>query len=459
MAEEYTILVVEDEENARKLLLEYLKESGYKVFGCATGEEALQFCRENFVDFVLLDIRLPGVSGIDLIPKLKEINPLIKVIMVTALSDVDLVVRAMSMGASDYVVKPVNLEKLLAKIEEIKPKHIEEVELEAIKDISELRLPEFVYASDKMKKVLFYVVRAARSNAPCLITGETGTGKTALARIIHSLSSRRDGPFVDVHLQSIPETLIESELFGYEKGAFTGADKSYEGLIVRAQGGTLFLDEIGELKREMQVKLLKVIEEKMVRPVGGTQPKKVDFRLITATNRDIKKEVKQGTFREDLYYRINVIEIAVPPLRERREDIPVLLDYFLKKYSKSEGKEIKGFSKEALKYLLRYDYPGNVRELSNIVERATLMATKNVIDVSDLPEEVVRSSAAHSKFVSGGASTLPEVLKEIEKNMILEALKEENFVKLRAAKKLGISERVLRYKMKLYGIEDGKGDS
>ncbi len=459
MAEEYTILVVEDEENARKLLLEYLKESGYKVFGCATGEEALQFCRENFVDFVLVDIRLPGVSGIDLIPKLKEINPLIKVIMVTALSDVDLVVRAMSMGASDYVVKPVNLEKLLAKIEEIKPKHIEEVELKAIKDISALRLPEFVYASDKMKKVLFYVVRAARSNAPCLITGETGTGKTALARIIHSLSSRKNGPFVDVHLQSIPETLIESELFGYEKGAFTGADKSYEGLIVRAQGGTLFLDEIGELKREMQVKLLKVIEEKMVRPVGGTQPKKVDFRLITATNRDIKKEVKQGTFREDLYYRINVIEIAIPPLRERREDIPVLLDYFLKKYSKSEGKEIKGFSKEALKYLLRYDYPGNVRELSNIVERATVMATKNVIDVSDLPEEVVRSSAAHSKFVSGGVTTLPEVLKEIEKNMILEALKEENFVKLRAAKKLGISERVLRYKMKLYGIEDGKGDS
>jgi DNA-binding NtrC family response regulator len=459
MAEEYTILVVEDEENARKLLLEYLKESGYKVFGCAAGEEALQFCRENFVDFVLLDIRLPGVSGIDLIPKLKEINPLIKVIMVTALSDVDLVVRAMSMGASDYVVKPVNLEKLLAKIEEIKPKHIEEVELKAIEDISALHLPEFVYASDKMKKVLFYVVRAARSNAPCLITGETGTGKTALARIIHSLSSRRNGPFVDVHLQSIPETLIESELFGYEKGAFTGADKSYEGLIVRAQGGTLFLDEIGELKREMQVKLLKVIEEKMVRPVGGTQPKKVDFRLITATNRDIKKEVKQGTFREDLYYRINVIEIAVPPLRDRREDIPVLLDYFLKKYSKSEGKEIKGFSKEALKYLLRYDYPGNVRELSNIVERATVMATKNVIDVSDLPEEVVRSSAAHSKFVSGGVTTLPEVLKEIEKNMILEALKEENFVKLRAAKKLGISERVLRYKMKLYGIEDGKGDS
>jgi DNA-binding NtrC family response regulator len=459
MAEEYTILVVEDEENARKLLLEYLKESGYKVFGCATGEEALQFCRENFVDFVLLDIRLPGVSGIDLIPKLKEINPLIKVIMVTALGDVDLVVRAMSMGASDYVVKPVNLEKLLAKIEEIKPKHIEEVELKAIEDISALRLPEFVYASDKMKKVLFYVVRAARSNAPCLITGETGTGKTALARIIHSLSSRRNGPFVDVHLQSIPETLIESELFGYEKGAFTGADKSYEGLIVRAQGGTLFLDEIGELKREMQVKLLKVIEEKMVRPVGGTQPKKVDFRLITATNRDIKKEVKQGTFREDLYYRINVIEIAIPPLRDRREDIPVLLDYFLKKYSKSEGKEIKGFSKEALKYLLRYDYPGNVRELSNIVERATVMATKNVIDVSDLPEEVVRSSAAHSKFVSGGVTTLPEVLKEIEKNMILEALKEENFVKLRAAKKLGISERVLRYKMKLYGIEDGKGDS
>lgn len=459
MAEEYTILVVEDEENARKLLLEYLGSTGYKVFGCATGEEALQFCRENFVDFALLDIRLPGVSGIDLIPKLKETNPLIKVIMVTALGDVDLVVRAMSMGASDYVVKPINLEKLLAKIEEIKPKHIEEVELKAIKDISELRLPEFVYASDKMKKVLFYVVRAARSNAPCLITGETGTGKTALARIIHSLSSRRNGPFVDVHLQSIPETLIESELFGYEKGAFTGADKSYEGLIVRAQGGTLFLDEIGELKREMQVKLLKVIEEKMVRPVGGTQPKKVDFRLITATNRDIKKEVKQGTFREDLYYRINVIEIAVPPLRERREDIPVLLDYFLKKYSKSEGKEIKGFSKEALKYLLRYHYPGNVRELSNIVERATVMATKNVIDVSDLPEEVVRSSAAHSKFVSGGVTTLPEVLKEIEKNMILEALKEENFVKLRAAKKLGISERVLRYKMKLYGIEDGKGDS
>lgn len=455
---EYTVLIVEDEENARKLLVEYLNSKGFKAFGVATGEEAVKYSKENFVDFALLDIRLPGISGIDLVQKIKEINPLVKIIMVTALSDVDTVVQAMSRGASDYVVKPVNLEVLLSKLEAMKPAHVKEIEIKAIKDISNFHLPEFVYASEKMKEVLYNVVRAAKSNAPCLIVGETGTGKTAIARIIHTLSSRRNGPFIDVHLQSIPESLVESELFGYEKGAFTGADRSYEGLILRAHGGTLFIDEIGELKREMQVKLLKVIEDKMVRPIGGTQVKKVDFRLITATNRDIKKEVQQGTFREDLYYRINVIEIFVPPLRERKEDIPVLLDYFLRKYSKIEGKEITGFSREALKYLLKYDYPGNIRELSNIVERACVMATKNVIEVKDLPEEVLKRDSSLELSFSYSQKSLPEIVSEIEKKLILEALREENFVKTRAAKRLGISERVLRYKMKIYGIEDGKGD-
>lgn len=460
MNSKFTILLVEDERRTLDLLTEFLKGQGYNVLAAENGKEALSLFSSIPVDGILLDIRLPDASGLELLRSFRKENPLVKVIMVTAVSDVETVVSAMREGAVDYIVKPVDLSALFSKIEKIRKSYELDIEVKVIENLKETQIRDFVFASEKMREVLYLVVKASRTSAPCLLTGETGTGKTLIARIIHSLSKRKDGPFVDVHLQAIPETLLEAELFGYEKGAFTGAERSYDGLVVRSCGGTLFLDEIGELKRDLQVKLLKVIEEKELRPVGGTKTRAVDFRLITATNRDLKKEVQDGIFREDLYYRINVIEIEIPPLRERREDIPLLLDYFREKYSKSEGKEIKGFSKEAKELLVRYSYPGNVRELSNIVERACVMSSKNLIEVQDLPGYLWKANAEHFEaVVSGPDNSLPSIMRNFERKLIEEALKAEGFIKSRAARRLGVSERVLRYKIKVLGIEDGKGNS
>jgi len=453
-------LIVEDEKDALNLLAGFLTKEGFEVYTARRGKDAVNLFESEHFDLVLLDIRLPDISGKEVIEKIKSLNPLTPVIVVSALQDVETVVEMLKKGAEDYITKPISLDQLLVKIKGALEKFRRELELRIIEEINteELLGRDFVFQSKKMQDVLIKALKASKSNAPCLVMGETGTGKTLLARLIHNLSGRKNGPFVDVHLQAIPETLVESELFGYKKGAFTGADKSYEGLIIKANGGTLFLDEIGELKRDLQVKLLKVIEEKKVKPLGDTQEYPVDFRLITATNRDLYSLVKEGYFREDLYYRLNVIEIVIPPLRERREDIPILLNYFLKKYAESEGKDIEGFTKDAMELLLRYPYPGNVRELSNIVERACVMASKSLVDVEDLPETVrnyeKKKMLESAKEVKEG--NLFYMVREFEKRLIINALKEANFVKTKAAKKLGISERVLRYKIKALGIEDGE---
>lgn len=453
-------MIVEDEKDALNLLAGFLTKEGFEVYTARRGKDAVNLFESEHFDLVLLDIRLPDISGKEVIEKIKSLNPLTPVIVVSALQDVETVVEMLKKGAEDYITKPISLDQLLVKIKGALEKFRRELELRIIEEINteELLGRDFVFQSKKMQDVLIKALKASKSNAPCLVMGETGTGKTLLARLIHNLSGRKNGPFVDVHLQAIPETLVESELFGYKKGAFTGADKSYEGLIIKANGGTLFLDEIGELKRDLQVKLLKVIEEKKVKPLGDTQEYPVDFRLITATNRDLYSLVKEGYFREDLYYRLNVIEIVIPPLRERREDIPILLNYFLKKYAESEGKDIEGFTKDAMELLLRYPYPGNVRELSNIVERACVMASKSLVDVEDLPETVrnyeKKKMLESAKEVKEG--NLFYMVREFEKRLIINALKEANFVKTKAAKKLGISERVLRYKIKALGIEDGE---
>jgi len=447
------ILIIEDEGSQRMLLREFLEERGYTVDEAETGEEGIKKVKKMAFDVVLIDIRLPDISGIEVLKEIRKINLEIKAIMITAFQDVKLVVESLKNGAFNYLVKPINLEELLINIRKAQENLRLEREVKVLRTIVRPeRLKGIVAESYAMKQVADIAIRVAGSSSTVLITGESGTGKELIARLIHEKSQRKNGPFVAVNLAAIPESLIESELFGYEKGAFTGADREKPGLIERAHGGTLFLDEIGELPLPLQVKLLRVIEEKEIQRLGGLKPKKVDFRLLTATNRDLEEMVKAGTFRDDLFYRINVIHIHIPPLRERKEDIPYLLEHFLKIYSAREAKKIKGFTREAYELLLRYHYPGNVRELENIVERAVVLSQGEYITTEELPLSLRKEIfPQEQEFLS-----LDERIEAIERSIILEALKRNNWVKTRAARELGISERVLRYRIQKLGIQENK---
>ena len=447
------ILIIEDEGSQRMLLREFLEERGYTVDEAETGEEGIERVKKMAFDVVLIDIRLPDISGIEVLKEIRKINLEIKAIMITAFQDVKLVVESLKNGAFNYLVKPINLEELLINIRKAQENLRLEREVKVLRTIVRPeRLKGIVAESYAMKQVVDIAIRVAGSSSTVLITGESGTGKELIARLIHEKSQRKNGPFVAVNLAAIPESLIESELFGYEKGAFTGADREKPGLIERAHGGTLFLDEIGELPLPLQVKLLRVIEEKEIQRLGGLKPKKVDFRLLTATNRDLEEMVKAGTFRDDLFYRINVIHIHIPALRERKEDIPYLLEHFLKIYSAREAKKIKGFTREAYELLLRYHYPGNVRELENIVERAVVLSQGEYITTEELPLSLRKEIfPQEQEFLS-----LDERIEAIERSIILEALKRNNWVKTRAARELGISERVLRYRIRKFGIQENK---
>lgn len=447
------ILIIEDEGSQRMLLREFLEERGYTVDEAETGEEGIKKVKKMAFDVVLIDIRLPDISGIEVLKEIRKINLEIKAIMITAFQDVKLVVESLKNGAFNYLVKPINLEELLINIRKAQENLRLEREVKVLRTIVRPeRLKGIVAESYAMKQVVDIAIRVAGSSSTVLITGESGTGKELIARLIHEKSQRKNGPFIAVNLAAIPESLIESELFGYEKGAFTGADREKPGLTERAHGGTLFLDEIGELPLPLQVKLLRVIEEKEIQRLGGLRPKKVDFRLLTATNRDLEEMVKAGTFRDDLFYRINVIHIHIPSLRERKEDIPYLLEHFLKIYSAREAKKIKGFTREAYELLLRYHYPGNVRELENIVERAVVLSQGEYITTEELPLSLRKEIfPQEQEFLS-----LDERIEAIERSIILEALKRNNWVKTRAARELGISERVLRYRMQKLGIQENK---
>ena len=447
------ILIIEDEGSQRMLLREFLEERGYTVDEAETGEEGIKKVKKMAFDVVLIDIRLPDISGIEVLKEIRKINLEIKAIMITAFQDVKLVVESLKNGAFNYLVKPINLEELLINIRKAQENLRLEREVKVLRTIVRPeKLKGIVAESYAMKQVVDIAIRVAGSSSTVLITGESGTGKELIARLIHEKSQRKNGPFVAVNLAAIPESLIESELFGYEKGAFTGADREKPGLIERAHGGTLFLDEIGELPLPLQVKLLRVIEEKEIQRLGGLRPKKVDFRLLTATNRDLEEMVKAGTFRDDLFYRINVIHIHIPALRERKEDIPYLLEHFLKIYSAREAKKIKGFTREAYELLLRYHYPGNVRELENIVERAVVLSQGEYITTEELPLSLRKEIfPQEQEFLS-----LDERIEAIERSIILEALKRNNWVKTRAARELGISERVLRYRIRKLGIQENK---
>jgi two-component system, NtrC family, response regulator AtoC len=438
------ILIVDDDPTQRELLKGFLENQGYSVLTAPDGPAALRLFEREPVHLVLLDHRMPGISGAMVLEKMKGMNPRVRIIMITAFGDVDTAVTAMKLGASEFMEKPVDLSVLLKMIRQTEQEIAVDEDVAEVKEaVAEGPLPlKIIAESQAMKDVLSLVRRMAGSHWPVLVSGETGTGKQLAAHLIHLLSPRTDAPFIVVNCAAIPEPLFESELFGHLKGAFTGASQSRRGRFELAGGGTLMLDEMGEMPLSLQPKLLRAIQEGKICPVGSEEEKDVDVRLISATNRNLRGMVDAGTFREDLFYRIRVLEIEIPPLRRRREDIPSLLELFLKRYASAPLR----FTPEAEDMLIKYPFPGNVRELEHMVQRTVTLTRGHSITPADLPHEI-----RHFQATTQG--TLEERLEAVEREMILSALEKSDWVQTRAAEQLGISERVLRYKMKKNGIQ------
>jgi DNA-binding NtrC family response regulator len=446
------IVVVDDEPAQRELIGGFLKKQGHDVFLAGTGSEALAHVQNTQVDLVLSDCRMPGMSGPDLLQKIKAVNPEIPLLLMTAYGTVETAVQAMKDGAADYLTKPLDLEELLVRVGRV----TEQARLRSeVRDLQQQlverhRLEGIIGESGRMQEVLALVKRVAPSNATVLIRGESGTGKELIARAIHYNSRRASGSLVSLNCAALPEQLLESELFGHERGAFTGAVAQRKGRFESADGGSIFLDEIGDLSPTLQVKLLRVLQEREFERVGGTRTIAVDVRVLAATHRDMEQAMRDGTFREDLYYRLNVVAIQIPPLRERREDIPLLLDHFLRKFAEKNRRDVTGLTAAARDAFLKYDYPGNIRELENLIERAVLLCRDRVIDLDDLPAAVRPGERPAGK---PDPQRLPDVLADIERQAISSALEQYQGVQTQAAEALGISERVLRYKMKKYGLE------
>ena len=447
------ILVVEDDDLQRELISKNLRREGYEVISASAPPKALELVKENPVEIAVVDYKLGQESGLELIKDILAYNPLITPIMVTAFASIETAVEAIKEGAYDYVVKPIDFKKFLLVLDRARERFKLQHEIFELKNRLEEKFSfkNFIFVSAAMQEVARLVSRAAQSEATVLVTGETGTGKDLIARLIHFSSRRSSGPFLAVNIPSLPETLVESELFGAEKGAFTGATERKIGKFEAAAAGTLFLDEIGELAPSVQVKLLRFLQDKEFFRLGSTMPLKADVRIIAATNRNLEKLVSEEKFRSDLYYRLNVIRINVPPLRERKEDIPPLVDHFLRLYSEREGKKIKGISAEALQIIMSHDFPGNVRELENIIERAVVFAENEIVTSSDLPVFLEMTSEKELEMES--SKPLPEKVRALEVREIKKALEKAHGVKSQAARILGLTERILSYKMKTYGLE------
>jgi two-component system response regulator PilR (NtrC family) len=452
------ILVVDDEKSMCEFLEIMLKKDGYEVTSTTSGEKALELLDNNLYSMVLTDVKMPGVTGFEVLRKSKEVSPDTVVIMITAYGSPEGAVTAIKEGAYDYVTKPFRVEEVKLTIK----KSLERSNL--IKENIRLRQAveerykfwNLIGKSPKMQRVYELVEKVSQTKANVLITGESGTGKELVAKAIHYNSIRKDQSFVTLNCGAIPENLLESELFGHMKGSFTGAIANKRGLLEMAAGGTLFMDEIGELPLPLQVKLLRVIQEREFKRVGGTEDIKVDVRIISASNQDLQQKVAQGTFREDLFYRLNVIQIKLPPLRERKEDIPLLVNHFVRKYSAETGKEITGVSSEALELLLSYDFAGNVRELENIVERSITLETSPTITDrhirSYLNERMMSKSIPPTLEIPEEGIDLNKVVEDLEKAFILKALEHAEGVKKKAAELLGMNFRAMRYKLAKYDL-------
>lgn len=436
------ILIVDDEEMQRNILQGFLEKQGYQTLTASGGKDALELFEIFPVDLVLLDHRMGDMNGDLLLEKMKGLYPLVKAIMITAHGNVDTAVRVMKLGAYDFLQKPIDLTELLNKIQKIEQEQEIQQEAHKVEDaMAHSELPVVIVGSGrKMQELLSLVCRISPTEWPALIRGETGTGKELIARLIHLMSPRKDEPFIEVNCAAIPDNLFETELFGHEKGAFTGASARRRGRFELADKGTIFLDEIGELPLQLQAKLLRTLQEKKITRLGSEKSIDVDIRILTATNRDLKQMVSNGSFREDLYFRLNVLELIIPPLRDRREDIMELVKHFFEKYALKEM----SFDKDAMAQLVKYDFPGNVRELEHLIQRLVTLVRGNVIRFRDLPSMIREKKSTSGK--------LSERLAQVEKEMVLTALDDHNWVQTRAADSLGISERVLRYKMKKAGI-------
>jgi DNA-binding NtrC family response regulator len=441
------ILIIEDEANQRKLLKKILSKEGYSVEEAGSGEEGIDAFFKGDFDLVFLDRKLPDKEGIEVLREIKKINPIVPIIIITAFANVANAVEAMKEGAFHYLTKPIDTDELILIIKNaLDNLNLKRENIELKESLREkFQYDKIIYNSGIMEDLMSLIFRASKSDANVLITGESGTGKELIAGAIHNLSDRNEELFVTAHIASLAESLVESELFGHEKGAFTGADKRRIGKFEFASGGTIFLDEIGELPNSVQVKLLRVIEEKKITRIGSNEEIPIDIRLICATNRDIEKEVEKGYFREDLYYRLNVIRIQIPPLRRRKEDIPLLVSHFIKTQGKKEKKDVKGITNEAMKKILKYDFPGNVRELENMIKRAIVFSRGDYLTDEDI------SVPVDKKLKYGGR--LNDGVENLERGMITEALKKHDWNQSKAAEELGISERTIRYKIKKYNID------
>jgi len=435
------ILVVDDERNILLLLNKFLKQEGFHVETARSFDEAISRLADPF-DLVITDMRLPGRSGLDLLRWVKERRPELPVIVITAYGSIENAVEAMKIGAANYLTKPIEHDEMLAII-----KHA--LIRGRVEERSRLWHQQGQYGiigkSMAIREVLTTIDAVSSSRANVLITGESGTGKELVAKAIHNASERKGFPFVAINCAAIPRDLIENELFGHEAGSYTGAASREIGKVEMADRGTIFLDEIGEMPPSMQVKLLRFIQEKEFYRIGGTRPVKADCRIVAATNRELEKEIEAGRFREDLYYRLNVISIHMPPLRERKEDIPLLVDHFIKKYALENQKLIKGIDDMAMDALLGYDWPGNIRELENIVERAIVLTKQEVIALNDLPGKITNKGSGDA--LKGITDLLGLKLDELERAVVLKALEEEKWNQTRAAARLGITRRQLRLRM------------
>ncbi|MDP8254586.1 MAG: sigma-54 dependent transcriptional regulator [Candidatus Alcyoniella australis] len=461
------ILVVDDELSMREFLTIMLHKEGYESGSASTGVEALQQLEaERGFDLMISDIRMPGMDGIELLKQAQRIAPDMGVILITAYASIDSAVEAMELGAYDYITKPFKVEEIRHVVRNALDK--QRLMRENLLMRNELRsrytFGSIVGASRQMLEIFDMLSRVAATRSSVLVEGESGTGKELVAKAIHHNSDRKDGPFVIINCGALPENLMESELFGHKKGSFTGAIANKLGLFKLADHGTVFLDEIGDLPLSLQVKLLRVLQEKIFFPVGSVEAESVDVRIISATNRDLSEMIKHEQFREDLYYRLNVIQICMPPLKQRREDIPVLANYFLDQYSKEFGKKIVRISAEAMKALEEYNFPGNVRELENIIERAVALEKSSVILLESLPPTVISAEANKQEptqdqivvpRIGDVQVDLEQLVGRFEKQLLIQALDKCDGVKIRAAELLNISLRSLRYRLEKYDLDTG----
>lgn len=453
----FRVLVVDDEESMRHMLSIILKKEGYDIVCAEGGEQALKILGKDEFDFVVCDIKMPGIDGVEFLKRLKTEQDIISqptIVMMSAYGTIDMAIECMRLGAYDYISKPFKADEMILTLKKAEERERLKSENLRFKQAlqAEYDFKNIIAKSHQMLEIFQLIKKVADYNTTILITGGSGTGKELVARALHYNGNRKDKPFIAVNCGAIPENLLESELFGHVKGAFTDAVRNKNGLFEEADGGTIFLDEIGELPKDLQVKLLRVIQEGELRRVGDSKSRKIDVRIIAATAKDLMEEIKKDNFREDLFYRLNVVPIKIPPLRERQGDIPLLVNHFMERYAKKFGKAVKNISDMAMNLLMSYAWPGNVRELENIIERAVILEDTEVIREENLPFTKKTGQSLHQLEASSNDLSIKKAEEELEKTLIIKALEMTNGNKTKAAHLLEISHRALIYKIKEFGL-------